>query len=228
MSDTTTRKSRQILAERVEKSSLTSSQKQIFRILLFKFYNVKDGRCFPSDRQIQARTNLNERTIRRARKALVDGGWIICTQAATDKRRRNYRFPKLDAMICSAKHPDNCSPSPELRNRTKSPEKADRMSSIPIYTKTTQMNQGANPPPGRFPVAVGSPENDAWDRFLRNAALPSLSEIFPPSEFSGKLVFWLKDQKIPRPNSVDHRLAVFWFSEEANNSKINQTERKHG
>lgn len=229
MPEKITRKSRYILAERFEKASdLTSAQKCVLRTLLFKFFNVKTFECFPSDKKIMAQTGLSEKTVRRARKALIATGWIESFSRPADKRRRNYRFPMLVDLIQSTTEAAKCNKNAEPKHRSNSPIIPVKMTSTPIYNKTTPKNLRQDAPLGRYPVVIGSREHKMLNHFLLDEALPLLEDTFDPSSFDEKSVYWLKYPSPPSAGTVEYKLARSWFEQEANQSNINQKVKHHG
>lgn len=232
MREKTTREERRKLVSRVEKSSLTNSQKRIFRILLFTFYNVKDGRCFPRDTSIQKETRLSLRTINRAREALEAGGWIKVWKIAPNGRSRNYSFPMLEERVQrkieDQKHLKN-EGFAEARYQTKSPKKQDKKSSWHIEDKTTPLNHHHSTPAGRSPVFPGSPEEEGLDKFLCGEGLPRLSEIIPMSNCDKKPAYFVKHLAPRHPGTAEYSLAKGWYVQKAEEiqTKINQKEPPH-
>ena len=224
MSTVIVRKSCQIFIGQVEKSAcLTPAQKQILRCLLFTFYNVSDGKCYPSDKTIARETGLSERTIRRAREELVVDEWIECTPYLSDRRRRKYAFPKLNRIIeDNPGATENCL-SQHSKRRTSCPKQPDNLSDPLKYkNKPTQIDHEERQPEGRWPVIVGSQQNRAWNRFLCDANLPPLEQIFEPQTFRGKAVYWVKHEKIPLEDTTAYELELNWFRQQVDLSKINQ------
>lgn len=174
------------------------------------------AQCYPSDKQILAKTGLAEKTIRRAREKLVADGWIVCTPYSGDMRRRTYKFPKLAAIIQSRPMAAKKSASQTTKRWSFCPKEPVKMSTTPIYNnKTTPINQEEAAPPGRHPVCVDSLEHVRWDEILRNENLPLLRNIFPPKVFDGRLVFWIKPSKIEPVGSVGYNLNIGWFRQQA-------------
>lgn len=217
------RKCRFKVVESAEKSrKLTNSSKRVFRCLLFNFFNVTDFRCFPSDAQIIEKTGLSEVTIRRARKNLIENGWIEVSQRPSEKRRRDYRFPTLQALIAEATSSSRNHVQDPGKYRSKRSSIPDKMTGIPYNTITTPKNHSEQAPLGREPVPVGSPLARDWDSVLANEALPPLSEIFEPKEYDGDSVYWVKTAKIPPRSTIDYQLTLSWMKKEAGISKQNQ------
>jgi hypothetical protein len=227
------RKQRLKLIELADKSTLTSSQKVILRVLLFKFYNVNTRQCFPSDTTISAKTGVCSKTVRRARSALVEAGWVEVAITHGGQRRISYRFPKLDALVAATPPTSQTrKPAPQKQEKywTNCPKMADKISNVHIKEETTPINHKAKAPLGRSFVGVGSIEEQKFNQSLAAHGLPPLAGILEEVEFGGRSGFWVKPTRVAPEGTIDLKLAIDWFRNElnANLSKQNQKACKNG